>query len=76
MHIDIRISVDDSPSPLLPPPVVICNITSRRTRSVPTLCHKHAPVPLIDTQTGAIEVGHTVTLAFKPHNILERSSPV
>ena len=26
-------------------------------------------MPLIDTQTGAIEVGHTVRPAFKPHII-------
>ena len=62
------VSVGESPPPLLPPPVVICNITSRR--SVPTLCYQHAPVPLIDTQTGAIEVEHTAdilcTQAFKP----------
>jgi hypothetical protein len=49
--------VVESPPPLLPPPVVTCNKTSRR--SVPTLCYQpqqHAPMPLTETQTGAIQV--------------------
>ena len=69
MHIR---TVGESPPPLLPPPVVICNITNRR--SVPTLYYQHAPVPLIDTQTGAIEVGHTVTVRRRSSRILLKRS--
>jgi len=40
------------------------------------LLYQHAPVPLIDTQTGAIEVGHTVRRRSSRIILLNRSLPV